>query len=95
MMLFKAKKLFCPGTKYFVSVGKWHVENDSFLVMQQYKNGKHFELKDVFPELTKIQGDSNNVIALDIEARFLYTKDHLYDIEPDGKRSKKRIYIRK
>ena len=26
-ILFKAKKLFCPGTKYFVSAGKWKIEN--------------------------------------------------------------------
>ncbi|HET6993302.1 MAG TPA: hypothetical protein VFJ43_18345 [Bacteroidia bacterium] len=95
MILFKAKKIFCPGTKFFVSVGKWSVENDSFLVMKQHNFGKKFMVKELFPELEKTEEDSANVIGVDIEARFILTKDHLYDIETNGKRSKNKIYIRK
>jgi hypothetical protein len=93
-ILFKAKKLFCPGTKYFVSVGKWSVEKDSFLVMSKFTDGRKYELKELFPELTTI-GDSINIIGLDLEAKFILTKDSLYDIEPNGKRSKDKIYVRK
>ena len=93
-MLFKAKKLFCPGTKYFVSAGKWSIENDSFLVMKQFTDGRRYELKELFPELA-VDSDSLNVIGLDLSAKFIITKDSLYDIEPDGKRSKEKIYVRK
>ena len=94
-MLFKAKKLFCPGTKYFVSAGKWHVENDSFLVMEQFTDGRKYELDDLFPELANIASDTLNIIGLQLNAKFILTKDSIYDIETSGKRSKDKIYIRK
>ena len=95
MILFKVKKLFCPGTKYFISAGKWHVENDSLLVMEQYNDGRKYDLDELFPELKDIGSDTVNVIGLDINAKFILTKDSLYDIEPTGKRSKDKIYMRK
>jgi hypothetical protein len=95
MILFKAKKLFCPGTKYFVSAGKWSIENDSFLVMKQYTDGRKYELKELFPELADIGSDSVNIIGLALEAKFILTKDSIYDMEPSGKRSKEKIYVRK
>ncbi|CAN5437730.1 hypothetical protein BH09BAC5_BH09BAC5_21360 [soil metagenome] len=94
-ILFKAKKLFCPGTKYFISVGKWSIENDSFLVMKKFTDGRKYELKDIFPELTHIGSDSVNIVGLELEAKFILTKDSLYDIETSGKRSKEKIYVRK
>lgn len=95
VMLFKAKKLFCPGTKYFVSAGKWHVENDTLLVMKKFTDGRKYELKDLFPELTHIGSDSVNIIGLDLEAKFILTKDTLFDMELNGKRSKEKYYLRK
>lgn len=95
MILFKAKRLVFDGIKYFVSAGKWSIENDSFLVMKQYTDGRKYELKDLFPELDSIGADSTNVMGLDLSAKFILTKDSLYDIEPTGKRSKEKIYIRK
>ena len=91
-ILFKAEKSFCPGTKYFISVGKWHIEKDSILVMKQYTDGRKYQIKDLFPELTKNASDSNNVIPLDMEAHFIFSRNHLYDIEPDGKPSSTRYY---
>jgi hypothetical protein len=95
VMLFKAKKLFCPGTKYFVSVGKWHMENDSLLVMNKFTDGRKYELKDIFPELTHLGSDSVNIVGLDMEAKFILTKDTLFDRELNGTRVKKRYYLRK
>jgi hypothetical protein len=95
VMLFKAKKLFCPGTKYFVAVGKWRMQNDSMVVMKKFTDGRKYELKDIFPELTHLGSDSVNVIGLDMEARFIVTKDTLYDVELNGTKSKTRHYLRK
>jgi hypothetical protein len=94
-MLFKVVKSFCPGTKYFISVGKWQVENDSFLVMKQFTDGRQLDFAKLFPELLQTQKDSANVITLALEARFIMDKDHLYDVEPDSTRSKTRYYDRK
>src|SRR6187551_1055449 len=49
IILFQAKKSFCPGTKYFVSAGKWQIENDSFLVMKRFTGGKKHTVKELFP----------------------------------------------
>ena len=95
VMLFKAKKLFCPGTKYFVSAGKWSIEHDTLLVMKKFTDGRKYELKDIFPELTQIGSDSVNIVGLDMEARFIITKDTLFDVELNGKRVTKRYYLRK
>ncbi len=95
VMLFKAKKLLSDGIKYFVSVGKWHVENDSFLVMEQFTDGRKYDAEELFPELAPTDTDTLNVMALELSAKFILTKDSLYDIEPSGKRSKEKIYIRK
>jgi hypothetical protein len=95
VMLFHCKKLFCPGTKYFVAVGKWSIEDDSILVMKQFTDGRKYELKELFPELTTIGSDTANIIGLNMDARFIMTKDSLYDIETTGQRSKQKIYGRK
>ncbi len=94
-ILFKCKKLFCPGTKYFVSIGKWSVENDSFLLMKNFTDGRKYNVKDLFPELANIGSDSVNIVGLELEAKFILTKDTIYDLEPTGKRSKEKKYIRK
>lgn len=95
VMLFKAKKLVFDGIKYFVSVGKWHVEQDSFLVMEQFTDGRKYDLDELFPELANIGSDTLNVIGLDLSAKFILTKDSIFDMENSGKRSKEKIYIRK
>ncbi len=94
VMLFKVEKRFCPGTKYFVSAGKWKVENDSILSMQTFTDGRHYEIRELFPELVQTQKDSTNVVALDITAKLLFDKDHLYDMLPEGKRSPIKFYDR-
>src|ERR1044071_7214244 len=53
VMLFKAERGYCPGQRYFVSVGKWHIENDSVLVMEELTDSTHFELAEIFPELVQ------------------------------------------
>lgn len=95
VILFKAKKLVFDGIQYFVSVGKWHVENDSFLVMEQFTDGRKYEMNELFPELTGTGIDSSKIAGLDLSAKFIITKDSIYDIETDGSRSKEKIYIRK
>lgn len=85
-MLFKCEKSFCPGTKFFVAVGDWHIENDSLLVMKPITDGRHYEIRDLFPELTQIGKDSNNVHALDVTARLIMADSSLYDIDVNGKR---------
>ncbi|HEU4718147.1 MAG TPA: hypothetical protein VFU15_09945 [Bacteroidia bacterium] len=96
MIKFKAVKGFCPGIKTFVSVGKWTIVHDSILQMTQYTDGRRYTMKQLFPELV-LPNDSvmPDVIPLDMNARFIIAKDHLYDVELDGKRSVKRYYDRK
>ena len=92
MMLFKAEKSFCPGTKFFISVGKWHIENDSILVMQQYNDDRHYEVEELFPELAQVNADSNNVYAIGVEARLIIRDSLLLDISPEGKAVNERNY---
>lgn len=91
-MLFKCEKSFCPGTKFFVAIGDWHIENDSFLVMEPITDGRHFEIRDLFPELTQAGRDSNNVHSLDVSARLIMADSCLYDIDPNGKRVQEHCY---
>lgn len=91
-MLFKAEKSFCPGTKFFVSVGKWHIEQDSFLVMEQFTDSTHYELRELFPELMQTQQDSNNVLVLGVTARLIMSDSVLFDITPEGKRVQEHQY---
>lgn len=92
MMLFKVEKSFCPGTKFFVAVGKWHIEQDSFLVMEQYADGRHYDLGELFPELVQTQADSHNVITLDVTARLIMRDSLIYDISPEGKATPEHVY---
>lgn len=85
-MLFKVEKNFCPGTKFFVSIGDWHIENDSILVMEPITDGRKFDVNQLFPELLQTQKDSNNVIAMDISARLIMADSSIYDISQEGKR---------
>lgn len=91
-MLFKCEKSFCPGTKFFVAIGDWHVENDSVLVMEPITDGRHFEIRDLFPELTQTGKDSNNVHSLDLSARLIMADSCLYDIDANGKRVPEHCY---
>lgn len=91
-MLFKCEKSFCPGTKFFVSVGKWHIEKDSFLVMEQFTDSTHFELRELFPELMQTQRDSNNVIVLAVSAKLIMGDSLLFDITPEQKRVLEHTY---
>jgi hypothetical protein len=86
------EKSFCPGTKFFVAIGDWHIENDSVLVMEPITDGRHYEIRDLFPELTQIGRDSNNVNALDVSARLIMADSSLYDIDADGKRVQAHSY---
>lgn len=92
VMLFKAEKSFCPGTKFFVGVGKWVIVNDSILEMRQFTDGRRYKLEEIFPELIQTQRDSANVMALDMSVRLLMNDSHLYDINPQGKRNMDRYY---
>lgn len=84
-MLFKVEKSFCPGTKFFVAIGDWHIEQDSLLVMTSITDGRHYEVRDLFPELMQTQRDSNNVIVLDVNAKLIMADSSFYDISPEGK----------
>jgi hypothetical protein len=91
-MLFKVEKSFCPGTKFFVAIGDWHIENDSLLIMEPVTDGRHYEIRDLFPELMQTKLDSNNVIALDISAKLIIADSSLYDISSEGKRVPEHSY---
>lgn len=92
VMLFKAEKSFCPGTKFFVAAGKWHLEQDSFLVMDPFTDGRPVELQEYFPELMQSQKDSSNVIVLSINAKLLIRDSTIFDISPEGKAVTERNY---
>ena len=91
-MLFKAEKSFCPGTKFFVSWGKWHIENDTILVMEQFTDGRKKDLGELFPELVQTQRDSSNVIGLSLSARLVLRDSLIHDLNPDGTASMERYY---
>lgn len=92
IMLFKAEKSFCPGTKFFVSIGKWHVEQDSFLVMEQISEDFVYDLQQYFPELMQTSRDSANVFALALTAKLIMRDSLLYDLSPEGGAAVERTY---
>ena len=92
-MLFKAEKSFCPGTKFFVSIGKWHIIGDT-LYMTQFTDGRTFNLDELFPELIQNRYDSANVISLQVEARMIIADSSLYDISFEGQPVKEHRYHR-
>lgn len=94
IMLFKAEKSFCPGTKFFVAAGKWHLEQDSFLVMDPFPDGRPIELQEYFPELMQSQKDSSNVILVAINARLIIRDSTIYDVNLEGKSVPERNYRR-
>jgi len=92
IMLFKAERSYCPGTKFFVAVGKWHIEQDSFLVMDQITDSTHFAIRELFPELVQTSVDSNNVMVIGVTARLIMADSAIFDITPDGKRVQEHMY---
>jgi hypothetical protein len=92
-MLFKAEKSFCPGTKFFVAIGQWHIDHDT-LVMKPITDGRKFEIDDLFPELIQMRVDSSNVFALDIEAKLIIADSSLYDLSPEHKPNTEHRYHR-
>ncbi len=92
IMLFKVEKSFCPGTKFFVSAGKWHLEKDSFLIMEPFEDGRILELNDYFPELMQTHKDSANVIQLSVSAKLIIRDSIIYDVSPEGKAVPERTY---
>lgn len=93
-MLFKVEKSFCPGTKFFVVIGDWHIEHDSMLVMEPITDGRHYEIYDLFPELRQIGKDSSNVHSLDVTAKLIMSDSSLYDIDANGKRVQEHRYLK-
>lgn len=92
VMLFKAEKMYCPGTKFFVAAGKWHIEQDSFLVMDPFTDGRTLELQEYFPELMQSHKDSANVIVLSVNAKLIIRDSLIYDMSPEGKAVRERTY---
>lgn len=92
IMLFKVEKSFCPGTKFFVAAGKWHIEQDSFLVMEPFTDGRPLELHEYFPELMQSHKDSANVIMLTVNAKLIIRDSIIYDVSPEGKAVPARTY---
>lgn len=92
VMLFKAEHGYCPGQRYFISVGKWHIEQDSILIMDEFTDSLHFELGDIFPELVQGAKDYNNVTVLTVRAKLIMRDSLLYDVTPEGKAVNDRTY---
>src|ERR1044071_427436 len=92
IMLFKAERGYCPGQRYFVSAGKWHIEKDSILVMDQADDSTHFDLAEIFPELVQGAKDYNNVTVLTVSARLIIRDSLLYDVSPEGTAVPDRTY---
>ena len=94
MMLFKTEKNIEGSTRFLLAVGKWHIEDDSFLIMEPYEQGTQFEMRELFPELMQHAGDSGNVSVLNVSARLIMRDSLIYDLTPDGKAEPARTYKR-
>jgi hypothetical protein len=70
---FMVVKQFCPGTKIFCSAGKWKLKGDTVVL---YQDNKMRWFKDVLPDL---KDTITNVMAMGIEANYIYKDNKLYD----------------
>lgn len=84
-ILFKAQKDFCPGTKYFIAIGEWHIEKDSVLVFDQIQDTtRRYKGRDLFPELF-VTADSMNVMALPVSsAKYVFHNGNLHNMGTKG-----------
>jgi hypothetical protein len=84
-ILFKVQKDFCPGTKYFITIGEWHIEKDSVLVFDQIQDTtRRYKGRDLFPELF-VSADSINVMALPVSsAKYVFRNGNLHNMGTKG-----------
>lgn len=82
VMLFKTEKTVNGTTRFLLACGTWHIEQDSFLVMDPGTKGVTCSMNEMFPELTQIPGE--NVSMLEVSARLIMRDSLIYDLKADG-----------
>lgn len=94
VMIFRCMQDDDSLTRQFLSAGHWQIAEDSFLIMTEMSTywKEHPEL--FFKQELDQRNDTFRVIVIPMQARLLLSNDTIFDINPDGTRSKEKFYTR-
>jgi hypothetical protein len=95
MMFFRCVREEDSLTRYILAAGKWQIAEDSFLLMTELSRYWKENPKLLFAEEMAMENDSVRVLVLSMQARLQFHNDTLFDVNPDGSRSKEKFYTRK
>jgi hypothetical protein len=94
MMLFRCMRNEDSLSRYILSAGKWQIAEDSFLIMTELSRYWQERPQLLFAKEMALENDSTRVLVLNMQARLLIHNDTLFDVNPDGTRSKEKFYTR-
>lgn len=94
VMIFRCVREEDSLTRQFLSAGHWQIAEDSFLVMTEMSKYWKEHPEIFFKEELSQHSDSTRVVVIPIQARLLIHSDTIFDVNPDGTRSKEKFYTR-
>lgn len=94
VMIFRCVREEDSLTRQFLSAGHWQIAEDSFLVMTEMSKYWKEHPEIFFREELSQHSDSMRVVVIPMQARLLIHSDTIFDVNPDGTRSKEKFYTR-
>jgi hypothetical protein len=94
VMIFRCVREEDSLTRQFLSAGHWQIAEDSFLVMTEMSKYWRAHPEIFFREELTQHSDSVRVVVIPMQARLLLSNDTIFDVNPDGTRSKEKFYTR-
>lgn len=94
VMLFRCVREEDSLTRQFLSAGHWQIAEDSFLIMTEMSKYWKEHPEIFFKEELSHHSDSMRVVVIPMQAKLLLHSDTIFDVNPDGTRSKEKFYTR-
>ncbi|MFM2018048.1 MAG: hypothetical protein RL007_1704 [Bacteroidota bacterium] len=94
VMIFRCVRQEDSLTRQFLSAGHWQIAEDSFLVMTEMSKYWKEHPEIFFKEELSHHSDSMRVVVIPMQARLQIHSDTIFDVNPDGTRSKEKFYTR-
>lgn len=94
VMIFRCMRDDDSLKRQFLSAGHWQIAEDSFLVMTEMSKYWKEHPEIFFKEELSHHSDSLRVVVIPMQARLLLSNDTIFDVNPDGTRSKEKFYTR-
>lgn len=94
VMIFRCVREEDSLTRQFLSAGHWQIAEDSFLVMTEMSKYWKEHPEIFFKEELSHHSDSMRVVVIPMQARLKIHGDTIFDVNPDGTRSKEKFYTR-